>query len=118
MVSLVVCVQHFENVFEPEDGAKGFVLAEEAESDEAVPFNEIDRWGRVLGLNSHDATLDLRRRLETVLGYLDEVVDSREKLHIYAEPAVHIRSRLSEQPLRKLPLKHEYGASEHGSMLQ
>ena len=118
MVRLEVCVQHFENVFEPEDGAEGFVLAEEAESDEAVPFNEIDRWRRVLGLNSHDATLDLRGRLETVLGYLDEVVDPGEKLDIHAEPAVHIGTRLSEQPLRKLSLKHQYGASELGSMLQ
>lgn len=111
-------MQHFEDVFEPKDGAEGFVLAEEAESDEAVPLDEVDWWRRVLWLNSHDATLDLRWRLETVLGHLDEMVYSREKLHIYAEPAVHVGTRLGEQPLRKLSLKHEYCASELGSMLQ
>ena len=111
-------MQHFEDVFEPEDGAECFVLAEEAESDEAVPLDEIDRWRRVLWLDSHDTTLNLRGWLETVLGYLDEVVDSREKLDIHAEPAVHIGTGLSEQPLRELSLKHEYCASELGSMLQ
>ena len=63
-------------MLDSEDGAQGFVLAHEAESNETVPLREID-WGRrVFGLDSHHAGLDLRRRLEAVFRDFDEMVNS------------------------------------------
>ena len=39
-------------MLDPEDRAQGLVLPQETKSNKTVPFDKVDRWGWVLGLNA------------------------------------------------------------------
>lgn len=53
-----------------EYGSQGFVLPHEADSNEAIPFSEIDRGRWLPGFNPHNAGINLWRRPKIVSPHL------------------------------------------------
>lgn len=51
-IDLEVLMQHVYHVLDPEDGTQRLILAHEAQADQAVPLDEVNGWGRVLGLDA------------------------------------------------------------------
>ena len=99
------CVQH---------RSQGLVLAVEQQPHHAIPLlytivsrpahhlthsqphgthHEVDRWRWVLGLDAHNARLNLRWRAEIVAADFHQLVDLCQELCVHAQPAVQVTPR-------------------------
>ena len=87
-------MQQAQHILDAENGAESLVFTQEAETDKSIPLGEVDRRWRILWLETDDARLDLRRRFEAIAANLDQVVDSREQLHVDGQSAVHVTACL------------------------
>lgn len=93
-VLIGVSLQHLQYFLMFESSLKSLVFPDEAYPEQPIPVQKVNIRQWILRLNSHDAALHLGRRLEIVLSHLDEVVNSRQQLHIHTQPTIQIRPRL------------------------
>jgi hypothetical protein len=75
---LLVLQQHLQDSLHFEASLQGFVLANEAYPQQAIPLQVVDVGPWVFGLDADNRTLHFGRRLEVVAAYFDQVVDASQ----------------------------------------
>jgi len=112
----IVFLQQLFHSVSLEDCTEGLVLTLETETHETIPFEEVDRRRRVVGLDADNRRLDLGRRSEVVLADLDQVINFTEQLCVEGETAEKRGTRLCAETKCEFLLEHEHSAAEHGSV--
>lgn len=117
-ISLVVLLQHLEDVRLLEDGGNLFVFARKAQSHQSIPLQKVDGRRRIVRHNAHHRRLDFGRWSKVVLSHLDDVRDLGKELCIYRKTTIEFISGCGNETHRKLSLKHQEGMSKHRTVRQ